>query len=38
VRPPFAATDPTRTDCVRLGEYVSARVQLLREVLAEDAG
>jgi hypothetical protein len=38
VPPPFAATDPTRTDCERLGEYVSARVQLLREVLAEDAG
>jgi hypothetical protein len=33
--PPFAATDPTSEDCERLGEYVEARLDSLRDVLAE---
>jgi hypothetical protein len=34
--PPFAATDPTKGDCERLAGYVRARVQLVREVLAQE--
>jgi hypothetical protein len=35
VAPPFAATDPTRDDRDHLGEYVEARLEILRDVLAE---
>jgi hypothetical protein len=37
ISPPFAATDPTTDDCDQLVEYVEARVQALRDLLAEDA-
>jgi hypothetical protein len=36
--PPFAASDPTKGDCERLGDYVQARIELLRKVLAEEEG
>jgi hypothetical protein len=35
VAPPFVATDPTSGDCERLGEYVEARLEVLRDLLAE---
>jgi hypothetical protein len=35
IAPPFAATDPTSGDCERLGQYVAARLEVLRGVLAE---
>src|ERR1035437_5883257 len=33
--PRFAATDPRRDDRDHLGEYVEARLEILRDVLAE---
>lgn len=33
IGPPFAARDATTEDCDRLGEYVEARVELLRDLL-----
>ena len=37
ISPPFAAADPTTEDCDQLVEYVEARVNALRDLLAEDA-
>jgi hypothetical protein len=34
--PPFAAADPTTDDCDHLAKYVQARMEALRELLAED--
>jgi hypothetical protein len=36
VAPPFAATDPTTHDCDHLGEYVEARTEVLKDLLAAD--
>ncbi|HEX7609131.1 MAG TPA: hypothetical protein VF380_00535 [Solirubrobacteraceae bacterium] len=36
IAPPFAATDPTAGDCERLGDYVEARLEIVRDVLAEE--
>ena len=37
IGPPFAATDPTTTDCEQLAEYVEDRMKALHDLLDEDA-
>jgi hypothetical protein len=37
IEPPFAAADPSTDDCDQLAEYVEARMNALRDLLAEDA-
>ena len=36
--PPFAPADLTAADCDVLSDYVEARIDLLRELLAQDSG
>jgi hypothetical protein len=35
--PPFVATDPTTGDCDLLSEYVTVRISLLRDLLAQNS-
>ncbi|HWW90397.1 MAG TPA: hypothetical protein VNY35_06410 [Solirubrobacteraceae bacterium] len=37
IHPPFAAADPNADDCDQLADYVEARMEALRDLLAEDA-